>query len=104
MAETKHPKQQVEAAKQHPVAVGSEWKGGTVSGLACKCSPADDRDFLVKGDRLVCATCGREVACAPPIRGVFKAACECCTSPSIKTTFVLDVTGTYVCTWCGRTR
>lgn len=79
-------------------------KGGTLSNLSCKCSSADDRDFLVKRDCIVCANCGREVRCTPPIKGVVKAACECCTSATVKATFVLDTTETYVCTWCGRAR
>jgi len=79
-------------------------KAGTISSLSCKCSDSDDRDFLVKRDCIVCANCGREVSCTPPIKGVVKAACECCTSPTVKATFVLDSTETYVCTWCGRTR
>jgi hypothetical protein len=36
--------------------------------------------------------------------GVFKATCACCCSHSIKSTFILDSKGAYVCTWCGVTR
>ena len=74
---------------------------GALTKLACKCSPNDNADFLIKGDRIICAGCGQEVVCAPPIMGIFKATCACCSSPSIKTTFVLDSKGDYVCTWCG---
>jgi hypothetical protein len=104
MADTKHPEQSVKESTTRKGDEGGEWQGGTVAGLACKCSPTDDRDFLVKRDRVLCASCGREVKCTPPIKGVFKAVCECCSSPSVKSTFVLDASGTYVCTWCGRTR
>jgi len=77
---------------------------GTITKLACKCSPHDNNDFLIKSDRIICAGCGKEVPCMPPILGVFKATCACCSSPSIKTTFILDSRGAYVCTWCGVTR
>src|ERR1700733_3638921 len=77
---------------------------GSLASLACKCSTKDNADYLIKEDRIVCAFCGREVFCVPPIMGVFKATCSCCSSPSIKTTFVLDSRGIYSCTWCSRTR
>lgn len=77
---------------------------GTLAKVACKCSPEDDADFLIKNDRIVCAACGKEVLCLPPILGIFKAACACCCTRSIKSTFILDSKGNYVCTWCGVTR
>ena len=77
---------------------------GTLNKLACKCSSNDNADFLVKRDRIVCASCAHEVLCEPPLMGVFRASCACCSSPSIKTTFVLDSKGAYVCTWCGVVR
>lgn len=77
---------------------------GTLTRVACKCSTQDDADFLIKADRIVCAACGKELLCTPPILGVFRATCACCCSRSIKTTFVLNSKGTYVCTWCGLTR
>ena len=77
---------------------------GSLPKLACKCSTKDDIDFLIKKDRIICAFCGREVSCAPPLLGIFKATCSCCSSASIKSTFVLDSQGIYTCTWCGRTR
>jgi hypothetical protein len=80
------------------------WRGGTLSGLACKCLDHEFTDFLVKHDRIVCASCGREIRCSPPILGVFSATCGCCISTDVKTTFVLDSKGVYTCTWCGRTR
>ena len=83
---------------------GLKWAGGTISGLACKCLEDESADFLIKEDRIVCACCGREVLCAPPLRGIFKATCECCISTKVKTTFVLDSKAAYTCTWCGRSR
>src|SRR6267378_3381281 len=77
---------------------------GSVGRLACKCSPKNDADFLIKADRIICASCGREVSCIPPLVGVFVATCNCCVSPSIKSTFVLDARGIYTCTWCGKSR
>lgn len=77
---------------------------GSLSNLACKCSTKDNVDFLIKKDRIVCAFCDREISCLPPILGVYRATCACCNSPSVKSTFVLDSRGIYVCTWCGRTR
>src|SRR5271170_7450443 len=77
---------------------------GTLAKLACKCSEKNDVDFLIKKDRIVCASCGRQVLCIPPLVGVYMAACDCCASAAIKSTFVLDSQGTYTCTWCGRTR
>ena len=77
---------------------------GSLTGLACKCSDKDNVDFLIKTDRIICAFCGRELVCLPPIVGVYKATCACCNSPSIKSTFVLDSRGLYTCTWCGRTK
>jgi hypothetical protein len=77
---------------------------GIVAKVACKCSPEDDADFLIKTDRIVCGACGKEILCAPPLLGVFKATCACCCTHSIKTTFILDSTGAYVCTWCGARR
>jgi hypothetical protein len=77
---------------------------GSLANLACKCSSKDNMDFLIKADRIVCAFCDREILCLPPILGVYKATCACCNSPSVKSTFVLDSRGLYVCTWCGRTR
>jgi hypothetical protein len=77
---------------------------GTVSHLACKCSAKDTADFLIKKDRIVCAFCDREIVCLPPILGVFKATCSCCSSFAVKSTFVLDSRGIYTCTWCGRTK
>lgn len=74
---------------------------GAVTRVACKCSPDDDADFLIKSDRIVCAACGKEIFCTPPLLGVFKATCACCCTHSIKTTFILDSSGAYVCTWCG---
>ncbi len=77
---------------------------GSLTNLACKCSPKDNVDFLIKEDRIVCAFCGREVLCLPPLVGVYKATCACCNTPSVKSTFVLDSRGLYICTWCGRTK
>jgi hypothetical protein len=77
---------------------------GSLANLACKCSAKDNVDFLIKADRIVCAFCDREIPCLPPILGVYRATCACCNSPSVKSTFVLDSRGLYVCTWCGRTR
>src|SRR5271156_2844359 len=77
---------------------------GTLPRLACKCSTKNDADFLIKKDRIVCASCGRQVLCLPPLVGVYMAACDCCASVAVKSTFVLDSQGTYTCTWCGRTR
>jgi len=77
---------------------------GTLAKLACKCSVKNDVDFLIKKDRIVCASCGRQVLCAPPLIGIYMAACDCCASAAVKSTFVLDTDGIYTCTWCGRTR
>ena len=77
---------------------------GSLTGLACKCSDKDNVDFLIKEDRVICAFCGREIGCLPPIIGVYRATCACCNSPSVKSTFVLDSRGIYTCTWCGRTK
>jgi hypothetical protein len=77
---------------------------GSLTNLACKCSIKDTADFLIKKDRIVCACCDREVFCLPPILGVYKATCSCCSSFSVKSTFVLDSRGLYTCTWCGRTK
>jgi hypothetical protein len=77
---------------------------GTLGKLACKCSVKNDMDFLIKKDMVVCASCGSEIACVPPLVGVFYATCNCCASAFIKSTFVLDSRGIYTCTWCGRTR
>jgi len=77
---------------------------GSLTKLACKCSLTDNVDFLIKKDRIVCAFCDREIVCLPPILGVYKATCSCCASPSIKSTFILDSRGLYVCTWCGRAK
>jgi hypothetical protein len=77
---------------------------GSLTSLACKCSLKDTADFLIKQDRIVCGFCGREILCLPPIMGVYKATCGCCSSTSIKSTFVLDSRGIYICTWCGRSR
>ena len=83
---------------------GLQWSGGTISGLSCKCLEHEFTDFLIKDDRIVCACCGREVRCVPPIKGVFTATCGCCISTDVKTTFVLDSAGVYTCSWCGRSR
>jgi hypothetical protein len=77
---------------------------GTLGGLACKCSKKNDMDFLIKKDKIVCASCGRQILCLPPMVGIYMAACDCCASVAIKSTFVLDSQGIYTCTWCGRTR
>lgn len=77
---------------------------GTLGKLACKCSTKNDVDFLIKKDRIVCACCGREVLCLPPLMGVYVASCNCCASGAIKSTFVLDSRGIYTCTWCGVAR
>ena len=77
---------------------------GSLANLACKCSVKDNMDFLIKQDRIICANCDREIMCLPPILGIYKATCGCCASPSIKSTFVLDSRGFYVCTWCGRAK
>jgi hypothetical protein len=77
---------------------------GTVGRLACKCSSKNDVDFLVKKDTIVCSSCGNEVACFPPLIGVYQATCSCCVSAAIKSTFVLDSRGVYTCTWCGRAK
>jgi len=77
---------------------------GIMGGLACKCSVKNNIDFLIKTDRIVCASCGREVLCQPPLLGIYIATCGCCWSSSIKSTFVLDSRGIYVCTWCNQTR
>ncbi len=98
----------IQPAKQLPRDHAASGVTGTLRGsltnLACKCSPKDNVDFLIKEDRIVCAFCDREVICLPPILGVYRATCACCSSPSIKSTFVLDSRGVYVCTWCGRTK
>jgi hypothetical protein len=77
---------------------------GTLGKLACKCSAKNDVDFLIKKDKIVCACCGHEVSCLPPLLGVYVATCNCCASASVKSTFVLDSRGIYTCTWCGRAR
>src|SRR5450432_1815125 len=77
---------------------------GSLSKLACKCSTKDDADFLIKEDRIICASCGQQIVCMPPVLGVYKATCSCCNSASVKSTFVLDSRGIYTCTWCSRTR
>ena len=77
---------------------------GVILKLACKCSPRDDADYLIKNDKLVCAGCGSRILCHPPILGVFKATCNCCISSETKSTFILDSKGNYVCTWCGLSR
>src|SRR5580698_651904 len=61
---------------------------GTLGKLACKCSVKNDMDFLIKKDMVVCASCGSEIACVPPLVGVFYATCNCCASAFIKSTFV----------------
>lgn len=94
----------VGASHQVPAVILPKLVSGTLIKLACKCSPDDDADFLIKKDRIVCTTCGHEVLCAPPVLGVFSATCACCISSSIKSTFILDSRGMYVCTWCGVTR
>lgn len=77
---------------------------GTLTRLACKCSAKNDMDFLIKKDKIICASCGREILCLPPLVGVYIAACNCCASVSVKSTFVLDSQGIYTCTWCGQVR
>ena len=77
---------------------------GTLGKLACKCSANDNADFLIKKDRIVCAACGNQVLCTPPLLGVFTASCNCCASSSIKSTFILDSRGIYTCSWCGVSR
>jgi hypothetical protein len=77
---------------------------GTLGRLACKCSTKNDMDFLIKKDKIICASCGHEILCLPPLVGVYAATCNCCASISVKSTFVLDARGIYTCTWCGRTR
>jgi hypothetical protein len=77
---------------------------GTLGKLACKCSTKNDVDFLIKKDKIICACCGSEVQCMPPLVGVYVATCDCCASAAIKSTFILDARGIYTCTWCGRTR
>ncbi len=86
---------------QAPPVILPSLQYGTLAKVACKCSAEDDADFLIKADRIVCAGCGKEVLCTPPILCVFKATCACCCSHLIKSTFILDSTGAYVCTWCG---
>lgn len=80
------------------------FSSGTMGSLACKCSSENDMDFLIKQDRIVCASCGNEVPCLPPMVGIYHASCNCCVSVAVKSTFVLDSRGVYTCTWCGRTR
>jgi hypothetical protein len=82
----------------------AHYLSGTLGSLACKCSPDNDMDFLIKQDRIVCASCGNEILCLPPLVGVCHATCNCCVSISVKSTFVLDSRGIYTCTWCGRAR
>jgi hypothetical protein len=98
----------IQPAKQlpgdHAASDASGSLRGSLANLACKCSSKDNVDFLIKEDRIVCAFCDREIFCLPPILGVYKATCACCNSPSVKSTFVLDSRGIYVCTWCGRSR
>jgi hypothetical protein len=77
---------------------------GTLGRLACRCSQKNDMDFLIKQDRIICASCGNEILCLPPLVGVYQASCNCCFSAAVKSTFVLDSRGIYICTWCGRTR
>src|ERR1700733_10511485 len=90
--------------REHVVSGLSHSLRGTLADLACKCSTKDNIDFLIKEDRVVCAFCGREILCVPPILGIFKATCSCCNSASVKSAFVLDSRGIYTCTWCGRAR
>src|SRR5579863_9945551 len=94
----------IQSPQQIPPLIVPTAQHGTLTKLACKCSANDNADFLIKNDRIVCASCAHEVECAPPVLGIFKASCACCSSPAIKTTFVLDSKGAYVCTWCGATR
>jgi len=104
MAENVAAQQASRLPQPHIGSVSVPQLHGTLTKLACKCSPNDNTDFLIKEDRIVCAFCDREILCLPPIVGVYKAACSCCASPSIKSTFVLDSRGLYICTWCGRTK
>jgi len=94
----------VPPSEQTPAVLPLGLPHGALTRLACKCSSDDEADFLIKKDRIVCASCGHEVLCAPPVQGIFKATCACCISPSIKTTFILDSKSDYICTWCGVTR
>jgi hypothetical protein len=96
--------QPAKSSTSQPAAILPSVMHGTVGKLACKCTHKDDADFLIKKDRIVCAACAQEIRCTPPLMGIYKATCACCSSPSIKTTFVLDSSGAYVCTWCGAVR
>jgi hypothetical protein len=93
-----------EVTQNQGVPAYSQYLPGTLGGLSCKCSPDDNMDFLIKKDRIVCACCGTEVLCLPPLIGVYHASCSCCVSTSVKSTFILDSRGIYTCTWCGRAR
>jgi hypothetical protein len=77
---------------------------GSLTKMACKCSTKNNVDFLIKEDRIVCASCGREILCVPPVIGTYNAGCGCCSSAAVKSTFVLDSQGIYTCTWCGQKR
>lgn len=77
---------------------------GQITGLACQCSKTNSGEFFYKENRIVCAYCGRSYPCTPPILDVYSATCQCCSSASVKTTFVVDSAGVYTCTWCGRTK
>ena len=94
----------VQPSQQAPAVLLPGVLHGTLTKLACKCSVDDNADFLIKKDRIVCAACGHEVFCVPPVLGIFSATCACCSSPSIKSTFILDSRGMYICTWCGVNR
>jgi hypothetical protein len=94
----------VASPHQAPSVILPSLQCGAVTQVACKCSPDDDADFLIKADRIVCAACAKEIFCTPPLLGVFEATCACCITSSIKTTFILDSTGAYISTWCGARR
>lgn len=77
---------------------------GIVKNLACKCSKKNNGEFFIKDNRIMCAYCERSIYCKPPIVDVLEATCKCCKNAGVKSTFIVDFTGKYTCTWCGRTR
>lgn len=77
---------------------------GIISGLACKCFKGHHADFFYKGNGIVCANCGRSISLSPPVVNVYEACCKCCSTADVKSTFVVDSKGRYICTWCHRVK
>ena len=69
--------------------------GDRLFGMDCACGAS--RAFTVGPAAVVCADCGRSVACSPPVIGVEDRACAC----GERKTFIFDVPGAYTCTGCG---